>query len=135
MLKKRLFTLFSFCLALIFVLSLAPLVGAANQIQKGEMAGYLGVPHEKVPETYNGGFSLYVAAWPLLKEYPGNRFQTGLFGTWMHAKNDFTEDNPKPIERMYSDIEGGLGWWRDTRFATETPKFIMGGVQLNFRAW
>ncbi|MHC4587028.1 MAG: hypothetical protein ACYS3N_21050, partial [Planctomycetota bacterium] len=77
------------------------------------MAGYLGVPHERVPETYGGGFSIYVAAWPLLEEYPGNRFQTGLFGTWMHAKND----KPKPIERMYSDIEGGLGWWRDTRFA------------------
>ncbi|HEC03294.1 MAG TPA: hypothetical protein ENI81_07120, partial [Phycisphaerales bacterium] len=110
-------------------------MGASNHMQNGQMAGYLGVPHERVPETYGGGFSLYVAAWPLLEEYPGNRFQTGLFGTWMHAKNDFTDDNPKPLERMYSDIEGGLGWWRDTRFATETPKFIMGGVQLNFRGW
>jgi hypothetical protein len=36
---------------------------------------------------------------------------------------------------MYSDIEGGLGWWRDTQYATETPKFIMGGVALNFVAW
>ncbi|MHC4425109.1 MAG: hypothetical protein ACYSYV_03305 [Planctomycetota bacterium] len=98
--------------------------------EKGEMAGYLGVPHERVPETYNGGFSLYVAAWPLLKEYPGRRFQTGLFGTWMHAHYD-----TKPTRKVYSDIEGGLGWWRDTRFATETPKFIMGGVQLNFKAW
>jgi hypothetical protein len=135
MLKKSFFPLFTCCLALVFALTLAPLAGATNQAQRGEMAGYLGVPHERVPETYGGGFSLYVAAWPLLEEYPGNRFQTGLFGTWMHAKNDFTEDNPKPIERMYSDIEGGLGWWRDTRFATETPKFIMGGVQLNFRGW
>jgi hypothetical protein len=114
-----------------FVLPMMSVVGAPNQIQRGEMAGYLGVPHERVPEMYGGGFSMYVAAWPLLEEYPGRRFQTGLFGTWMHAKND----KPKPIERMYSDIEGGLGWWRDTRFATETPKFIMGGVQLNFRAW
>ena len=39
------------------------------------------------------------------------------------------------MTRLYSDIEGGLGWWRDTRFATETPKFIMGGVALNFSAW
>jgi len=131
MLEKRFFTLFASCLALVFVLPLTPLTGASNHIRDGEMAGYLGVPHERVPETYGGGFSLYVAAWPLLEEYPGNRFQTGLFGTWMHAKND----KPKPIERMYSDIEGGLGWWRDTRFATETPKFIMGGVQLNFRGW
>jgi hypothetical protein len=131
MLKKRIFASFVFCLALVFCLPLTPLIGASNQIQRGEMDGYLGVPHERVPETYGGGFSMYVAAWPLLEEYPGRRFQTGLFGTWMHAKND----KPKPIERMYSDIEGGLGWWRDTRFATETPKFIMGGVQLNFRAW
>jgi hypothetical protein len=73
---------------------------------------------------------MYVAAWPLLKNYPGQQFQSGLFGTWMFAQLD----GPKP-EKMYSDIEGGLGWWRDTRFATETPKFIMGGVALNFSEW
>ena len=131
MLKKRFFTLFTSCLALVFVLHLAPVIGAPNEIQKGEMAGYLIVPHDKVPETYNAGFSMYVAAWPLLQEYPGRRFQTGLFGTWMHAQYD----GPKPAKKVYSDIEGGLGWWRDTRFATETPKFIMGGVARNFVAW
>jgi len=103
---------------------------AGDPIQEGEMAGYLLVPNEKVPETYNAGFSMYVAAWPLLREYPGNRFQTGLFGTWMFAQYD----GPKP-DKLYSDVEGGLGWWRDTRFATETPKFIMGGVAPNFIEW
>lgn len=98
--------------------------------QKGEMAGYLLVPHGKVDAKYNGGFSMYVAAWPLLKNYPGQQFQSGLFGTWMFSQYD----GPKPKD-MYSDIEGGLGWWRDTRFATETPKFIMGGVALNFVEW
>jgi len=131
MLKNRFFTWFTFCLAFVFVLPLTPLIGAPNQIQKGEMAGYLLVPNDRVQETYNAGFSIYVAAWPLLQEYPGNRFQTGLFGTWMHAQYD----GPKPTQKIYSDIEGGLGWWRDTRFATETPKFIMGGVALNFVAW
>jgi hypothetical protein len=96
----------------------------------GEMAGYLLVPHEKVDKKYNAGFSMYVAAWPLLRNYPGQDFQSGLFGTWMFAQYD----GPKP-EKTYSDIEGGLGWWRDTRFATETPKFIMGGVALNFVEW
>jgi hypothetical protein len=105
--------------------------GAARRVQEGEMSGYLLVPQEKVPETYNAGFSMYVAAWPLLQQYPGNRFQSGLFGTWMFAQYD----GPKPQKEMYSDIEGGLGWWRDTRFATETPKFIMGGVALNFVEW
>lgn len=94
------------------------------------MAGYLLVPHEKVNAHYNAGFSMYVAAWPLLKNYPGQQFQSGLFGTWMFSQYD----GPKP-EKIYSDIEGGLGWWRDTRFATETPKFIMGGVALNFGEW
>ena len=105
-------------------------LSAAGQPQPGEMAGYLLVDQERVPETYDAGFSMYVAAWPLLREYPGQRFQTGLFGTWMFARYD----GPAP-DNLYSDIEGGLGWWRDTRFATETPKFIMGGVALNFVEW
>ncbi|MGC4004447.1 MAG: sialate O-acetylesterase [Pirellulales bacterium] len=101
-----------------------------GQAKAGEMAGYLLVPHSRVDNDYDAGFSVYVAAWPLLKEYPGNRFQTGLLGTWMFARTE------KPLEgKHYSDIEGGLGWWRDTRFATTTPKFIMGGVALNFSEW
>ncbi len=132
MLQKSFLALLLPCLVLVFALCPTSLIGAPSQIEKGEMAGYLIVPHvpEKIPETYNAGFSLYVTAWPLLEDYPGNRFQTGLFGTWMHAQYD-----KKPERRLYSDIEGGLGWWRDTRFATETPKFIMGGVTLNFASW
>lgn len=97
------------------------------QTRDAEMAGYMLVMTERVPAEFNAGFSLYAAAFPLLEQYPGHRFQTGLFGTWMHAQYD-----GKPPEKLYSDIEGGLGWWRDTRFPTETPKFIMGGVAVNF---
>lgn len=102
----------------------------AAELKQGEMAGYLLVPNEKVPETFNAGFSMYIAAWPLLKQYPGQRFQSGLPGTWM-----FAQPVDKPLEKGYSDIEGGLGWWRDTEYATETPKFIMGGVAPNFVEW
>jgi hypothetical protein len=130
MLRNKVFALSASCLALVFVWSPSPLFGATNQVQTAEMAGYLLVPHDKVPETYNAGFSLYSAAWPLLKEYPGHRFQTGLFGTWMFAQYG----GPSPTN-MYSDFEGGLGWWTDTRFATETLKFIMGGVAPNFSEW
>src|SRR3954449_1709379 len=108
----------------------AAVVAGDKPPREAEMAGYLLVPHGKVDAKYNAGFSMYVAAWPLLKNYPGSQFQSGLFGTWMFAQLD----GPKP-EKMYSDIEGGLGWWRDTRFATETPKFIMGGVALEFSEW
>ncbi|MBY0308607.1 MAG: hypothetical protein K2Q09_07690, partial [Phycisphaerales bacterium] len=96
-------------------------------VQRAEAAGYMLVPVDRVPPEFNAGFSLYAAAWPLLETYPGHRFQTGLFGTWMHAQYD--GEAPK---KAYSDIEGGLGWWRSTRFPTATPKFIMGGVAVEF---
>ena len=102
----------------------------AGEIREAVLAGYLIIPNERVEPSYNGGFSMYVAAWPLLEEYPGHRFQSGLVSTWMFAQYE-----KPPSRKLYSDIEGGLGWWRDTRFATITPKFIMGGVALNFSAW
>ena len=102
-----------------------------STISMGNVGGYLITQMEKVDESYNAGYSMYVAAYPLLKDYPGREFQSGLFGTWMHPQHDA----PLPVEKLYTDIEGGLGWWRDTEYATETPKFIMGGVQLNFVGW
>lgn len=103
----------------------------ASNIRKANVGGYMITQREKVDESYNAGYSMYAAAWPLLKEYSGRSFQSGLFGTWMHPQYD----GPLPVEKLYTDIEGGLGWWRDTEFATATPKFIMGGVQLNFAGW
>ena len=97
--------------------------------QQGEMSGYLFGPAQKVPEEFNGGFSLYAAAWPLVATYPGHEYQTGLCGTWMFPQYD---PGQKPKGEFYTDVEGGLGWWRDTHFPTETPKFIMGGVGPNF---
>ncbi len=113
------------------LLAAAALLLAAPAAPAQYMHGYLGVPNEAPGEEYGGGYSMYVAAWPLLEEWPGSRFQTGLFGTWMFAQ----KPDPAPEGEIYSDIEGGLGWWRDTRFATATPKFIMGGVTLNFATW
>lgn len=121
---------FAICFTFVICLRPACVFAEDGPLVKGEMAGYLLVPHGKVSRKYDAGFSMYVAAWPLLKAYPGQQFQSGLFGTWMFAQFD----GPAP-KKHYSDIEGGLGWWRDTRFATETPKFIMGGVALNFSEW
>ncbi len=100
-------------------------------IRNGNVGGYMITQIEKVDESFNAGYSMYMAAWPLVREYPGRSFQSGLFGTWMHPQHE----GPLPLEKLYSNIEGGLGWWRDTEYATETPKFIMGGVQLNFVGW
>ena len=121
-----------------FLILLAPLASAQDILVKKEanilkthVGGYLITQREKVDESYNAGYSMYAAAWPLLREYPGRSFQSGLFGTWMHPQHD----GSLPVEKLYTDIEGGLGWWRDTEYATATPKFIMGGVQLNFAGW
>ena len=101
---------------------------AISHAQSEYLAGYLIIPSEgRTSPIYNQGYSMYVAAWPLQRTYPGHRFQTGLPGTWMFAQ----QDGPAPKD-FYSDVEGGLGWWTDTRFPTETPKFIMGGVGANF---
>jgi len=100
-------------------------------VLRAHVAGYMITHRERVDESYNAGYSMYAAAWPLVREYPGRSFQSGLFGTWMFPQNE----EPLPVERFYTCIEGGLGWWRDTEYATATPKFIMGGVQLNFSGW
>lgn len=106
-----------------------PAIPMAAEAQKGEMYGYLLFDGERVPQEFNAGFSLYAAAWPLVDHYPGHDFQTGLLSTWMHP---LYTPGEKPKEECYTDIEGGLGWWRDTHFPTTTPKFIMGGVGPNF---
>jgi len=127
MIRKYVKVLLSAFLFIIFFIGLEAKF-TLHQKRAGEyVAGYLIIPVEKVDRSYNAGFSMYVAAWPLLRHYPGHRFQSGLPGTWMFAQYD----GPSP-EKLYSDIEGGLGWWTDTRFPTETPKFIMGGVGPNF---
>ncbi|MFA5814195.1 MAG: T9SS type A sorting domain-containing protein [Bacteroidales bacterium] len=100
-------------------------------IRDANIGGYMIANVVNVNTTYNAGYSMYAAAWPLVREYPGRNFQSGLFGTWMFPQNN----GPLPVTDFYTDIEGGLGWWRDTEYATETPKFIMGGVQLNFVGW
>lgn len=93
-----------------------------------KMAGFISINAKFPPPNYNAGFSMYVAAWPLLNRYPGHETQTGLFGTWM-----FPEQEVKKPNEMYTTIEGGLGWWRQTHFPTATPKFLMGGVAAEFR--
>ena len=115
------------------VLALALFEAASAQVVEGSprqehVGGYLILPHSgRADAKYNAGYSMYVTVWPLLNYYPGHRFQSGLPGTWMFAQYEGAA--PK---NLYSDVEGGLGWWTDTRFPTITPKFVMGGVAPNF---
>ena len=95
------------------------------ELQNANFGGYLFLGGTQAPLEFDGGFSMYTAAWPLYSQYPGAASQTGLPGTWMFAKGEMPPE-------AYQTIEGGLGWWRDTRFGTETPKFHMGAVAIDF---
>ncbi len=93
--------------------------------------GFNYFPKEFVSDdSYGAGYSFYSAVWPFTEQYPGAvNFQTGQ-GTWVAPVND---EATLPAD-FYNTIEGGLGWWGDTRFGTEVPKFIMGGVAHSFDA-
>ena len=95
------------------------------------ICGYARLGIEQGDGSYGAGFSMYSAAWPMLDTYPGHDFQSGLFGTWMHPDS---EDPKLEGVWFYNTIEGGLGWWRDTRFPTLTPKFTVPGPTARARA-
>ena len=123
-------SLLQFCLIFIFLLTNHPNIDA--QVIDGRRTGFTWIPTEDVSDkNYGAGYTLYSAAWPIFEEYPGPRdFQMGLAGCWLTTQR--TGDEPG---QFYTTIEGGLGWWHDTRFGTKIPKFIMGGVSHNFYAW
>ena len=90
---------------------------------------YLDRPYEQDPFS-GSGYSCYAAVFSMLEKYPGSRnFQSGVLSTWLSPWRDANE------KKVYNTIEGGLGWWGDTRFATAIPKFIMGGVANGFSQW
>lgn len=119
-----LFTVFFFCLVFI---------GKELQAQvQASGAGFNYFDREAIPDAGNGaGYSFYASVWPIMQRYPGpENFQLGLPSTWLLPLETGNEPS-----NFYNTIEGGLGWWHDTRFATETPKFIMGGVAFDFNQW
>lgn len=106
--------------------------GAFAQVINANRSGFSWITTENVPDDgYGSGYTVYSAAWPIFKEYPGpGNFQMGLAGCWLT-----TQPTGNEPDNFYTTIEGGLGWWQDTRFGTKVPKFIMGGVSYNFFAW
>jgi hypothetical protein len=57
----------------------------AMKLREMNIGGYLSVGHSQAPASFNAGYSLYTAAWPLMEKYQGHQFQSGLYGTWMFA--------------------------------------------------
>ncbi|MBK8955789.1 MAG: T9SS type A sorting domain-containing protein [Saprospiraceae bacterium] len=102
------------------------------QVVNATKSGFTWISTENITDkSFGSGYTMYSAAYPIFQKYPGpDRFQTGLSSSWMSTQRTGNEPT-----QFYTTIEGGLGWWHDTRFGTKVPKFIMGGVSYNFYAW
>lgn len=123
---------FPISVIILLIIFSASIKQANAQIVSAHHSGFTWISTEHVADqNFGSGYTMYSAAWPIFKQYPGpERFQTGLSSSWLSTQR--TGNEP---EEFYTTIEGGLGWWHDTRFGTKIPKFIMGGVSYNFYAW
>jgi len=104
--------------------------------------GYVSMAVDAAPDEYGFGVSLYSTAWPLV-EHPLRDFQIGLASIWIVpenrsvnypllptgtvARDNWPERGPS-YRDVYQTIEGGLGFWASTRFASPTAKFRMNGT-------
>lgn len=104
---------------------------------RANVFGFTTFPKEKVPNSFNAGYSMYPTIWSLVETHPGKQYQSGLFGTWMKIRTDQPMSGKIGAEKKgglgYNSVEGGSGVWRFNRFPTITPKFQMGGVAVSFK--
>lgn len=112
-----------------------------EQLSEG-LHGYISMNMPQQKEGFGYGVSFYVCAWPLL-EKPLTGFQIGLPGTWIEPDNRGFEEPLCPIgtyardnwpqrgpsyRDVFQTIEGSLGFWGSTQFASATAKFRMNGT-------
>lgn len=105
--------------------------------QSGGLHGYISVNIESPSDDYGYGVSFYTGIWPLLKN-PLSGFQIGLPSTWIIPNNnDFTQalcpagtvagdhwpERGPYYREVFQTIEGGLGFWANTRFPSAIPKY------------
>jgi hypothetical protein len=129
---RRQMVILSFWTLFISIIAIGSYLPLNAQIVNTQRSGFTWISTEEITDkSFGSGYTMYSAAYPAFRKYPGpNDFQTGLSSSWLTPQK--TENNPN---QYYNTIEGGLGWWHDTRFGTKVPKFIMGGVSKDFYAW
>ena len=82
-------------LGLILVVSFLPIQSyqLKAQIVDANRSGFTWVSTENVNDiSYGSGYTVYSAAWPVFKDYPGaNNFQMGLGGCWLTTQRTGNE--------------------------------------------
>ena len=109
---------------------------------KAAYLGLLGMGHtnQPIPEGYEWGSFHYTNVFPLLHRNATRAYyQSGLAGTWLtpnlslgSGNFDAASQEDGSLKFPYTTIEGGVGLWRSTRFATNNQKFLMGGIAAGF---
>ena len=109
---------------------------------KAAYMGLLGMGHtnQPIPEGYEWGSFHYTNIFPLLHRNATRAYyQSVLAGTWLTPNRalgsgsfDAASKADSSTKYPYTTIEGGVGLWRSTRFATNNQKFLMGGIAAGF---
>lgn len=123
---------------LVTPLSISSEIGLSN-CQDSGCGAYLGMDNIRLTSEYQSGFGFYATIWPMLTETPPNNFQMGLGSTWINpdlrnpsasqsqairdACNGFGDDWGSNQWILFQSIEGGFGYWTDTRFKSAMPKW------------
>ena len=109
---------------------------------KAAYLGLLGMGHtnQPIPEGYEWGSFHYTNVFPLLHRNATRAYyQSGLASTWLTPSRSLGSGNfstaseaDSSLKFPYTTIEGGVGLWRSTRFASNNQKFLMGGIAAGF---
>jgi hypothetical protein len=133
-------------LTLLMLLSLAASAGAQTPPKLpqlgGGLKGYISMQLSSTPDQYRSGVSFYSSIWTLL-EKPLSDFQIGLPATWIEPDNrkftgrlcppgtyagDHWPERGPTYRDVFQTIEGGLGFWANTKFGSPTPKYRINGT-------
>lgn len=121
-------------------LTISSEIGLSN-CPDGSCGAYVDTDGLDVRSGFQSGFSWYSTVWPMLTEAPDPSFQMGLGSTWLTPDlrkfegqrafldaiksvcGDFGADWGASQWILFQSVEGGLGYWGDTRFKSAMPKW------------
>jgi len=117
---------------------ISPVIGLSD-CKDSSCGAYVGTDGVRITQGYQSGFGWYSTIWPMLTEAPGPEFQMGLGSTWINpdlrnpssaqvkavqqACGSFGADWGTSQWILFQSIEGGFGYWVDTRFKSAMPKW------------
>jgi len=121
-------------------LAISSEIGLSN-CPDGNCGAYIDTDGLNIRSSFQSGFGWYSTVWPLLTEVPDPYFQMGLGSTWLtpdlrkfekqrafldaikNVCGSFGEERGAGQWILFQSIEGGLGYWADTRFKSAMPKW------------